>query len=160
MSIGSDLLDAALKLSEGQKLEVFCKDYKELQVVKVSLYRERKRYEEKAGTAAESICIEQESLMDGAYCVKLSLSPQLSRFRARVVTEDGQAMPVVITRAPSIREPSLQEKEKPSAPISERDRMIALMKEDGLSDEEIEEILGKEEENNGSDNDNGNYQTT
>lgn len=142
MSIGSDLLDAALKLGEEEKLEVFCKDYKELQVVKVSLYRERKRYEQVAGQQAETICIEQEALRDGTYCVKLSLAPQISRFKARVVKPDGEAAPVVITRAPAASAQS----EPISAPLSERERMVALMKEDGLTAEEIESILGPEKE--------------
>lgn len=154
MSIGSDLLDAALRLSSGEKLEILCCDRKELQVVKVSLYRERKRYEAEAGPLAESICIEQESLGEGRFLVRLSLAPQASRFQAQVVKPTGEAIPVVITRAvPGAVKEAETTCHQTVGQSSDKTRIIALMKEDGLTDEEIKEILGREEMENGNSND-------
>lgn len=139
MSIITDLIDRTLELEPGQKIKLRLTSTNELKSVKVSLYRERKRYEEKLGRNAKHIIIRQEKVDSDSdiYYLYLFLSDSghgLAAFGAEIIGSDGEAVAI-----PEDFVESVEEKEETEE--SEKGRIRRLMKEDGLSEEEIDQIL-------------------
>lgn len=146
MSRVKALFDAALQLGEGEKIVVNCTSYKQMESLRASLYRERQRYQEQV-TDGSDVGVTRHTRGDKYLLVLERLDPMPDPI---ILTKDGEIKGIVDTTPhQSLGIPDLEEA---SIHISsDRTRMIKLMKEDGMSDEEIAAHFRKEDKHESGD---------
>ena len=122
-----DIFDRALTLEPGQHIEVPCYDKNQQDSMRVMLSRERSRLLDKSPPF--DILIRSTTKQEIHFLI-LSKVPRISSIV--VVDEDGTITSEELTNeAPAITKDVDED----------RERMIALMRQDGMSDSEIEEAL-------------------
>jgi len=123
------LFDEALE--SGETVVVPCSSYKEMERIRTKLYREKARMFKKIGLRAEEVDITREILDEGEekkFIVYLSKSPGLPD--AYIIDKAGKTRVI----------------DKPVLVETEQERMIRLMREDGMSEEEIDNTLHEKAE--------------
>jgi len=126
-----EILDAAMTLNEGERIITKCSDYKEMESLRTNLYKARRTLLRTHRSLAYSLYISRERT-DDSYLVVVT--KELSVSNVVIIDKDGNVKPFERT------EVSLIEGE------DEQERMIRLMRQDGLSEEEISDALHKKAE--------------
>ena len=123
-------VDKAFTMKEGETIVIPCNSFRQMELIRVQCYKERKRLVKAYGKLAESIDVRREilKLEDGSesYAVHLTKGVQVEAF---VLTKDGKVEELRTEPVASELEPV------------DTERMKQLMKEDGFSDEEIANLV-------------------
>ena len=123
------LFDEALESEE--TVIVPCSSFREMERIRTKLYREKARIGKKIGLKAEEIDISREIIEEGnetKYVVYISKSPGLPD--AYTIDKAGKVRNI----------------DKPVLAETEEDRMTRLMREDGMTEEEISDALAEKGE--------------
>lgn len=141
MSRVKALFDAALELGDGEKIVLNCTSYKQMESIRASLYRERQKYQGQTRDGSD-VGVTRRS-EGGKYLLIIErLEPMADPV---ILSKDGQIKGIVDTSgAETLEIPTLEEASIHFS--SERSRMVKLMKEDGMSDAEIEAHFAKEKQ--------------
>ena len=121
-----EILDKAITLKDGGYIVMSFNDYADMEAFRSMLYKTRNVVASKNKTLARQLYISRHET-DKGWNIIVSKETTISNV---VIVEDGEVKPFERTELPLSEE-------------NESDRMIRLMKEDGKSDEEIEDILSK-----------------
>lgn len=135
------IFDAALKLEAGERMVIRCTSFKQMESVRSSLYRERMKWQDHTGGSTD-IGVTRRSEGNKYLLILEKLEPFPDPV---IISAEGEIKGTVSLAIPRADVPSLSEAEISFS--SERTRMIRLMKEDGMSDQEIAEHFSKEEQN-------------
>jgi len=122
-----DLFQAALALNYSESIVVPCADFKEVENVRMALYRELKKLAKISTDLAAEVRISR--IIKGSYHAITLSKIRIKRYDAFVVSGEGKPKPVKF----------VEKKEK--------ERMEQLMLEDGYTPEQIAEYKKKELEN-------------
>ena len=126
-----EMLDAAIALEEGQKIVTQCDSYEEMESLRINLYKSRKALLKVHKALAYSLYISREIKGNNWF---VTIAKELSVSKVIIVGKDGSVKPFERTEAAVGTEENEQE------------RLVRLMKEDGLPELEIEEALTKQGE--------------
>ena len=140
MSRVKALFDAALELGEGEKIVVNCTSYKQMESLRASLYRERQKWQQQTKDGSD-VGVTRRTDQGKYLLIVEKLDPLPDPV---IITKDGQVKGIVEldTSDPVVVATS----DTTSIHFSsERSRMVRLMKEDGMSDEEIAAHFAKED---------------
>jgi len=120
-----ELFQLALQMKDDETIVIPCRDYKEMEVIRVRLYAELRKLRDMSKELAAEVKITR-TTRNKANAIVLAKRP-LKIQDAFLVRGDGSVEVII-----------------PGGKRDELERRKELMGEDGLSPEEIEEILRKE----------------
>jgi hypothetical protein len=126
-----EILDTAITLNEGEKIVTKCNNFQEMESLRTNLYKARKALLKIHRTLAYSLYISRERTDDN-YLVTVTKERSVSN--VVIIGEDGSVKPFERI------ESAVVEGE------TEEQRMARLMKEDGFSEEEIDNALAEKGE--------------
>jgi hypothetical protein len=134
------LFDAALELGEGEKIVINCTSYKQMESLRASLYRERQKWQQQTKDGSDVGVTRRTD--QGKYLLIIErVEPMPDPV---IITKDGKIKGIIdMTEAEALVISSLEEASISFS--SERSRMIKLMKEDGMTDDEIKAHFAKED---------------
>ena len=119
-----DLFQAALALEYDESIVVPCADFKEVENVRMALYRELKKLAKISTDLSAEVRISR--IIKGSYHAISISKIRIKRYSAFVVSGEGKPQPVKFSEK------------------KERDRMEQLMLDDGYTPERIKEYKRKE----------------
>jgi len=127
-----EIMDTAMTLEEGEKIVTRCNSYEEMEALRTQLYKIRKSMLKSHRTLAYTLYVSREVIPDAKEDNYLVIvTKELTVSNVAIVTKDGSAKP--FTRVES-------------AGVDEVVRMAELMRQDGISEEEIETALAEKGE--------------
>lgn len=126
-----EIMDAAMTLEEGEKSVTQCDSFQAMEALRSNLYKARKALLKTHRTLAYSLWISRET-KDGNYFV--NVSKEMSVSGTVIVSKDGEVRPFERI------EPAVIGDE------TEAERMLRLMQQDGMTEEEIADALAEKGE--------------
>jgi cellobiose-specific phosphotransferase system component IIA len=126
-----EILDTAMTLAEGQRIVTQCNNYQEMESLRTNLYKARKALLKTHRTLAYSLYISREIKGDNFFVV---ITKELSVSNVVIIDKDGSIKPFERIESAVTGEET------------EEERMVKLMKEDGMTEEEISDFLAEKGE--------------
>jgi hypothetical protein len=150
MSYAKEMFDLAINTQPGEKIAIPCKSAEHMNSVRTLICRERVKFVE--ATNPDYDIIIQSKTVEGKFFVLLSKTEPLEA--PFLINKEGEITKrFIITRGPAIKYAQEQDAKEalltaPYAPAvspeAEHERMTALMRQDGMSEEEISTYWGED----------------
>jgi len=141
MSRARVIFDSALDMEQGEKMLITCTSHKQMETLRVSLYKQRQLWQKQSHDGSD-IGVTSKSQGDKFFLILEKLDPISPPV---ILDKDGRLKKVVSLAEPDTPETVTPEDTRITVEFAQdRDRQRALMREDGISEEEIAAYFGEE----------------
>ena len=142
MSRARIIFDSALEMEAGEKMLITCTSHKQMESIRISLYKQRQLWQKQSADGSD-IGVTSKTQGDKFFLVLERLDPIQPPV---ILDKDGRLKKVVKLSEPDESLPASDDARITVEFAQDKDRQRALMREDGMSEDEIAVYFGEKEE--------------